>query len=321
MKVVIPGGSGQVGALLVRALHARGDEVVLLSRTAGDAWGARRVAWDGRTLGAWASEIDGADVVINLAGRSVNCRYTAENRRAMLESRVDSTRVIGLSIAAAARPPRVWLQMSTATIYAHRFDAPNDESTGRIGGGEPGAPEAWRFSVQIAQAWERAQQESTTPRTRQVALRTSMVMSPDRGGIFDLLSGLTRAGLGGSIAGGRQLISWIHERDFARAVLFSIEREELSGAVNLTAPNPLPQREFMALLRAAWGTRLGLPAAAWMVEIGALFLRTESELPLKSRYVIPGRLLEAGFRFELPDWPEAARELVERWRQAKPAAG
>jgi len=321
VKVVIPGGSGQVGALLVRALHARGDEVVLLSRTAGDAWGARRVAWDGRTLGAWASEIDGADVVINLAGRSVNCRYTAENRRAMLESRVDSTRVIGLSIAAAARPPRVWLQMSTATIYAHRFDAPNDETTGRIGGGEPGAPEAWRFSVQIAQAWERAQQESTTPRTRQVALRTSMVMSPDRGGIFDLLSGLTRAGLGGSIAGGRQLISWIHERDFARAVLFSIEREELSGAVNLTAPNPLPQREFMALLRAAWGTRLGLPAAAWMVEIGALFLRTESELPLKSRYVIPGRLLEAGFRFELPDWPEAARELVERWRQAKPAAG
>jgi len=321
VKVVIPGGSGQVGALLVRALHARGDEVVLLSRTAGDAWGARRVAWDGRTLGAWASEIDGADVVINLAGRSVNCRYTADNRRAMLESRVDSTRVIGLSIAAAARPPRVWLQMSTATIYAHRFDAPNDESTGRIGGGEPGAPEAWRFSVQIALAWERAQQESTTPRTRQVALRTSMVMSPDRGGIFDLLSGLTRAGLGGSIAGGRQLISWIHERDFARAVLFSIEREELSGAVNLTAPNPLPQREFMALLRAAWGTRLGLPAAAWMVEIGALFLRTESELPLKSRYVIPGRLLEAGFRFELPDWPEAARELVERWRQAKPAAG
>jgi len=321
VKVVIPGGSGQVGALLVRALHARGDEVVLLSRTAGDAWGARRVAWDGRTLGAWASEIDGADVVINLAGRSVNCRYTADNRRAMLESRVDSTRVIGLSIAAAARPPRVWLQMSTATIYAHRFDAPNDETTGRIGGGEPGAPEAWRFSVQIAQAWERAQQESTTPRTRQVALRTSMVMSPDRGGIFDLLSGLTRAGLGGSIAGGRQLISWIHERDFARAVLFSIEREELSGAVNLTAPNPLPQREFMALLRAAWGTRLGLPAAAWMVEIGALFLRTESELPLKSRYVIPGRLLEAGFRFELPDWPEAARELVERWRQAKPAAG
>jgi len=321
VKVVIPGGSGQVGALLVRALHARGDEVVLLSRTAGDAWGARRVAWDGRTLGAWASEIDGADVVINLAGRSVNCRYTAENRRAMLESRVDSTRVIGLSIAAAARPPRVWLQMSTATIYAHRFDAPNDESTGRIGGGEPGAPEAWRFSVQIAQAWERTQQESTTPRTRQVALRTSMVMSPDRGGIFDVLSGLTRAGLGGSIAGGRQLTSWIHERDFARAVVFSIEREELSGALNLTAPNPLPQREFMALLRAAWGTRLGLPAAAWMVEIGALFLRTESELPLKSRYVIPGRLLEAGFRFELPDWPEAARELVERWRQAKPAAG
>jgi uncharacterized protein (TIGR01777 family) len=319
MKVVIPGGSGQVGALLVRALRARGAEVVLLSRTAGSEQGVRRVAWDGRTLGAWASEVDGADVVINLAGRSVNCRYTAEHRRAMLDSRVDSTRAIGLAIAAASRPPRAWLQMSTATIYAHRFDAPNDERTGRIGGGEPGAPEAWRCSVQIAQAWERAQQESATPATRQVALRTSMVMSPDRGGIFDVLLGLTRAGLGGAIASGRQLISWIHERDFTRAVEFLIEREELRGALNLTAPNPLPQREFMAVLRAAWGTRVGLPAAAWMVEIGAFFLRTESELPLESRYVIPGRLLEAGFRFELPDWSEAARDLVGRWRQSKPA--
>lgn len=322
MKIVIPGGSGQVGAALVRALRARGDEIVLLSRArGGDVPGARLVAWDGRTLGAWASEVDGADVVINLAGRSVNCRYSEANRRTMLDSRVDSTRAIGQAIAGAARPPRVWLQMSTATIYAHRFDAPNDEATGRIGGDEPGAPAAWGFSVQIAQAWERAQQESATPRTRQVALRTSMVMSPDRGGIFDVLLGLTRAGLGGPIAGGRQLISWIHERDFCRAVEFLIEREALTGPVNLTAPNPLTQREFMAILRSAWGTRVGLPATAWMVEIGAFFLRTESELPLKSRYVLPGRLLDAGFRFEVPDWSQAAHELVERWRAEQPGSG
>jgi uncharacterized protein (TIGR01777 family) len=318
MKVVLPGGSGQVGAVLVRALRARGDQVVLLSRTAGEAGGVRRVAWDGRTLGPWTREIDGADAVINLAGRSVNCRYTEENRRAMLESRVDSTRAIGLAIAAASRPPRVWLQMSTATIYAHSFAA-NDEATGRIGGGEPGAPEAWRFSVQIAQAWERAQQESATPRTRQVALRTSMVMSPDRGGVFDVLLRLTRFGLGGPIAGGRQLISWIHEQDFACAVAFLIEREAFTGAVNLTAPSPLSQREFMAALRAAWGTRVGLPAARWMVEIGALLLGTESELPLKSRFVLPARLLQAGFGFKVPEWPEAARDLVQRWRDAQPA--
>jgi uncharacterized protein (TIGR01777 family) len=320
VKVVIPGGSGQVGAVLVRALRARGDQVVLLSRTAGDAGGVRRVAWDGRNLGAWVSEMDGADVVINLAGRSVNCRYTEENRRAMLESRVDSTRAVGLAIAGASRPPRVWLQMSTATIYAHSYDAANDEAAGRIGGSEPGAAQGWSFSVQIAQAWERAQEEAATPRTRQVALRTSMVMSPDRGAVFDVLLRLTRFGLGGPIAGGRQLISWIHEQDFARAVLFLIEREALSGAVNLTSPNPLSQREFMAALRAAWGTRVGQPAARWMVELGALLLRTESELPLKSRFVLPGRLLEAGFRFEVPHWPDAARDLVQRWRDATPAA-
>src|SRR5262249_3897482 len=148
------------------------------------------IAWDGRTLGPWANEIDGADAVINLAGRNVNCRYSDANKRAMMSSRVDSTRAVGLAIARAARPPRVWLQMSTATIYAHRFDAANDEATGRIGGDEPDAPAAWRFSIEIARAWEGAQVEAATPATRKVAMRAAMVMSPDRGGIFDVLLGL-----------------------------------------------------------------------------------------------------------------------------------
>ncbi|HMF39677.1 MAG TPA: TIGR01777 family oxidoreductase [Polyangia bacterium] len=311
MKVVIPGGSGQVGTMLARALRADGHDVVVIARTG--AGGA--VAWDGLTVGAWAGQLDGADAVINLAGRSVNCRYTDANRRAMMSSRVDSTHAVGLAIARAARPPRVWLQMSTATIYAHRFDAPNDEATGRIGGDEADAPASWRHSIDIARAWEGAQADAATPATRKVAMRAAIVMSPDRGGIFDVLLGLVRRGLGGTIAGGRQWMSWIHERDFVRAVALLIARDDISGPINLAAPNPLPQREFMAALRAAWGTRIGLPATAWMTSIGAFFLRTETELVFKSRRVVPGRLLDAGFAFEFPTWPAAAADLVASWRR------
>lgn len=311
MKVVIFGGTGQLGRILGRTFEARGDEVVIVARSGGS---GRVVPWDGFSLGPWTAELDGADVVVNLAGRSVNCRYTPENLHAMMSSRVDSTRVVGHAIERARVPPSVWLQMSTATIYSHRFDAPNDELTGQLGGGEAGVPGDWQFSIDIAKNWERAQAEANTPGTRKVALRTSMVLSPDRGGVFDVLLGLTRKGLGGSIAGGRQFISWIHDHDFARALLYLIGREELSGPVNVCSPNPLPQAEFMRVLREAWGAWFGLPATRWMVELGAVFLRTDSELTLKSRRVVPKRLLDAGFRFELPDWPEAARDLVRRYR-------
>ena len=313
MKIVIPGGTGQVGRVLSRSLRARGDEVVVLSRAARA--DERVLEWDGRSLGPWVDEIDGADVVINLAGRSVNCRYTAANLRAMMDSRVDSTHAVGLAIQQVSRPPRVWLQMSTATIYAHRFDAPNDEVTGRIGGDEPDVPRYWKLSTDIAKAWEKAQQDANTPRTRKVALRSAMVMSPDRDGIFDVLLGLTRAGLGGAIAGGRQFVSWIHERDFVRAVELLIARDDIVGPVNLAAPNPIPQGTFMAALRAAWGTRVGLPATKWMAEIGAFVLRTDTELTLKSRRVVSSRLLDAEFSFDFPEWPAAARDLVERWRR------
>jgi len=320
MKIVLPGGTGQVGGLLARALRARGDDVVIVSRgAASEVGGVRSVAWDGRTVGPWAREIDGADVVINLAGRTVNCRYTRANLDAMMSSRVDSTRAVGQAIASAARPPPIWLQMSTATIYAHRFDAANDEATGRLGGDEPDAPAYWKFSTDIARAWEQTLRDADTPRTRRVALRSSIVLSPDRGGIFDVLLGMTRAGLGGPIAGGRQFVSWIHDRDFVRAIELLIARDDLDGAINLAAPGPLPQRDFMAALRTAWGARIGLPAAKWMAEIGAFFLRTDTELLLKSRRVVPGRLLDAGFAFEFADWPAAAQDLVARWRSA--AAG
>lgn len=314
MRIVIPGGSGQVGRVLARAFHADGHEVVVLSRSPVSApW--QVVSWDARSLGPWAGELEGAAAVINLAGRSVNCRYTPENRRQIMESRVESTRVLGQAIARCQRPPAVWLQSSTATLYAHRFDAPNDERSGLLGGGEPGAPDTWRFSTDVARAWEAAVDEAETPRTRKVKLRSAMVMSPDGGGIFDVLLSLVRRGLGGQSGSGRQYVSWIHYLDFIRALYWLMNHAEVEGAVNVASPNPLPNAEFMRALREAWGIPFGLPATEWMLEIGAVVLRTESELILKSRRVVPGRLLEHGFRFDYPDWPSAARDLCERVRR------
>jgi uncharacterized protein (TIGR01777 family) len=311
MKIVMPGGTGQVGTVLKRALSAAGHDVVVLSRRPGR---QGEVHWDGATPGPWAEEIDGSDVVVNLAGRSVNCRYTPANLREMMDSRVHSARVVGEAIAAAARPPRVWLQMSTATVYAHRYDAPNDEATGVIGGSEPDAPGYWAYSVDIAKAWEREQETAGTPHTRKVALRAAMVMSPDRGGVFDVLLRLARLGLGGPVAGGAQYVSWIHDQDFVRAVEFLVARDDITGPVNLAAPEPLPQRDFMRALRTAWGVPVGLPATRWMAEAGAFVLRSDTELLLKSRRVVPGRLLDAGFTFGHPDWPAAADDLARRFR-------
>jgi len=314
MKIVIPGGTGQVGTVLARAFHNGGHDVTVLSRKPADApW--RVVQWDGETLGDWIAEIDGADVVINLAGQSVNCRYTKENRRILIDSRIRSTRVVGQAIAQAKRSPRVWLQASTATIYAHRYDAPNDEATGIIGGSEPGAPDTWRFSIDIVTKWEREVNEAPTPLTRKVLMRSAIVMSPDPGGPFDTLLRLVRFGLGGRSGDGKQYISWIHDQDFMRAALWLIQHEELDGPVNLAAPNPLPNSQFMQKLREAWGISFGLPATQWMLELGAFLLRSETELILKSRRVVPSRLLESGFTFQLPTWIEAARDLCTRWRE------
>lgn len=310
MKVVIAGGSGQVGQILARSFLTRGDDVVVLARSSVAA--GRAVSWDGKALGPWKDEIDGSDVVVNLAGRSVNCRYTKKNLADMMSSRVDSTRVVGEAIAGASKPPRTWLQMSTATIYAHRLDAPNGESTGILGGSEPGVPDYWELSVRIAREWEKALAEAKTPATRKVALRTSMVMSPDRGGIFDVLLGLAKKGLGGAAGSGAQYVSWIHDRDFVRAVDFLLAHEELDGAVNMASPGPIPQRDFMRALRAAAGVRIGLPATKWMLELGAFVLRTDTELLLKSRRVVPERLLAAGFAFDFPEWARAASDLVSR---------
>lgn len=316
MKVVVPGGSGQIGRLIQGALLRSGHEVVVLTRSPG---APGDVAWDGKTLGPWASALEGADFVLNLAGRSVDCRYTETNLQQMMDSRTWSTQVVGEAIELARNPPPLWLQMSTATIYAHRFDADNDEADGIIGGNEPDAPGYWKRSIEIAKAWEATLARANTPHTRKVALRTAMVMAPTRGGIFDVLYRLTRLGLGGSIGGGEQFVSWIHEADFVHALDFVRKHEEIEGVINLAAPNPLRQKEFQRTLRQAARIPIGLPASKWMAEIGAFVRRTDTELLLKSRRVYPRRLLRAGFEFKFPNWQGAAQDLVGEYKRGQPS--
>ena len=316
LRIVIPGGSGQVGTILARHFHAQGHQVTVLARSPHPApW--QVVAWDGENPGDWAATLEDADVLINLVGRSVNCRYTAANRAEILRSRTLTTDLFGRVVGHLARPPRLWMNASTATIYRHALDRPMDEATGEIGGTEHDVPSTWAFSIEVATSWEKSFFSANAPNTRKIALRSAMTMSPDPGGVFDQLLRLVRLGLGGIAGNGRQFISWIHDADFVRSIDFLIAHEELDGAINVAAPNPLPNREFMRVLRQAAGVPVGLPATPLMLELGAWFMRTETELILKSRRVVPGRLLQAGFDFQFPDWPSAANDLVRRFRKGK----
>lgn len=313
LRIVIPGGSGQVGRVLAAYFQERGHLVTVLTRGPYFApW--QTVHWDGQTLGPWTEHLEGADVCINLAGRSVNCRYTADHRAEIYESRIRTTQLLNRIMPALAVPPRVWLNASTATIYRHALDRPMNEVTGELGGSEPGVPSAWKFSIQVARDWETAFFETSTPRTRKVAMRSAITLSPQPGNAFSILSNLVRLGVGGKLSSGRQYVSWIHDLDFARAVEFLIAREDISGQVNIASPNPIPNREFMAELREAWDMPNGLPHFKPLLEVAAFLLRTETELILKSRRVVPARLLDAGFQFDFPNWPAAAYDLVQRWR-------
>jgi uncharacterized protein (TIGR01777 family) len=321
LRIVLPGGSGQVGQILARYFQERGHHVAVLTRGPYTApW--QTVHWDGEEIGPWVETLEGADVCINLAGRSVNCRYDADNRREIYDSRIGTTKLLNRAIAGLDQPPRVWLNASTATIYRHALDRPMDEVTGELGGHERiskwrRAPDTWNFSIRVAKDWEAAFFDPPTSRTRsprRVAMRSAIVFSPVHGNAFATYLNLVRVGLGGTQGNGRQSVSWIHESDFARAVEFLIDREDLAGVVNIAAPNPLPNREFMQALRDAWDMPNGVPIPWPLLEIGAFLMRTETELALKSRCVVPGRLLAAGFLFEFRNWSEAADDLVRQWR-------
>ena len=328
LRIVLPGGSGQVGRMLAGYLQQRGHHVTVLTRGPYSApW--QTVHWDAEQEGPWTEALEGADACINLAGRSVNCRYTAKNRKAIYDSRIRSTRLLNHVIGRLANPPRVWLNASAATIYrravnADGVDFAQDEATGVVSSQAPSGKteqlvKRWLkrqdFISRVAKDWEAAFFAGETPRTRKVALRSGIVLSPESGSVFAVLSNLVRAGLGGTQGKGRQFVSWIHETDYARAVEFLIAHEDLDGPFNMTAPNPLPNRAFMAALREAWDVPNGLPAPSLFIHLGAFFLRTESELVLQSCCTVPGRLLDAGFALEYPEWPEAAVDLVRQWRQ------
>ena len=305
-RIVLAGGSGFLGHALAGFFRDRFEVIVLTRTPRPRSDGAREIAWDAKSAGPWTQFLDGAQAVIGLAGRSVDCRYTPENRRLIIASRVDSTRVLGEAIAKCQTPPPVWLNASSATIYKHTFDKRMDES------GETGAtPEAKdEFSIEVIRQWEEALEGARTPATRKVALRITLVLGRD-GGVFPVFRRLARLGLGGAMGSGRQFVSWIHQTDFCRAVEWMIAHEELAGPVNLAAPDPLPNREMMRLIREACGAPFGLPATEWMLELGALFLRTETELILKSRRVTPGRLLASGFKFQFADLRAALGDLAD----------
>jgi uncharacterized protein (TIGR01777 family) len=310
-RIILAGGSGFLGQLLAEYLHARGWEPVILTRRPSARARFKEVAWDARRAGDWARELEGAEAVINLAGRSVNCRFTAENKKLVMDSRVESTRAIGEAITRCAEPPRAWLNCGTATIYRPTLGAAHDESSTDFAA-TPSVHD--EYSVQVARAWEQAQATCATPRTRQVALRITLVFGTVPGGVFQILRRLARLGLGGRMGSGQQFVSWIHEEDFCRAVEWILEHETLHGPVNLAAPEPLPNAEMMRTFRrVCGGVPVGLPAFEWMLEVGAFFMRTETELILKSRRVVPGKLLADGFAFCFPGMEAAVRDLEKRF--------
>jgi hypothetical protein len=328
MRILIPGGSGQVGTVLARHLSAAGHEVILLTRNPeklpAHPW--RVLPWDGLHPGPWIDELNRSDAVIHLSGRTVNTRYTPQHRREILDSRILPTLLLGQTIAASPTPPRLWLNAGTATIYRHALDRAQDEFTGEPGDRpnqrgthEPASlPETFSFSVDVGHRWEEALAAVPTPHTRRIVLRTSLVMSPDPGGVFSVLSRLARLGLGGTQGSGKQRVSWMHDLDYARAIDLLLAHPEIAdetgGVINLAAPEAPTNRDFMRTLRRAWGQPIGLPAYEWMLRLGMAVLGTEPELVLKSRWVAPALLLRHGFTFQFGDWPSAAADLVRRAR-------
>jgi uncharacterized protein len=310
-RIVIAGGSGFLGHALTAHFHGCGYAITILTRSPkAPANGACEIVWDARTVGDWTRELEGAKAVINLVGRSVNCRYHERNRKLILESRIHSTRVIGEAVAKCKTPPSVWLNSSTATIYRHTFGPAWDES-GEIGN----TPEAKdEFSVEVATAWEQTLNETPTPDTRKVAMRAAMVLGTAKNSVFPILLRLTQLGLGGKMGDGRQFVSWIHEKDFCRAVEWLITHDESNGAINIAAPNPVTNAVMMKIFRDVCGMRNGLPATKWMLEIGAFFLRTETELIIKSRRVVSRQLPESGFTFCFPSMREALEDLLVQRR-------
>ncbi|OCX51142.1 TIGR01777 family protein [Mucilaginibacter sp. PPCGB 2223] len=300
-KIILAGGNGYLGGVLAGYYRNLADEIIILSRKPKATDGnIKTLVWDGKTEGDWVSQLEGAEMLINLCGKNVNCRYTNTNREEIVNSRVAPTKLLGKVVEKLKEPPKLWINLSSATIYRHAEDRPQDEATGDIGYG---------FSIDVCQQWEAAFYESITPKTRKIALRMGIVLGM-ADSAFPRLFNLVKFGLGGKQGDGKQYLNWVHEQDAARCTEFLLQHTELDGAVNCTAPAPIQNAAFMATLRKAWGIPFGLPTAAWLLNIGMAVVGSERELILKSRWVIPTRLLDAGYQFLFAEAEYAIKDLL-----------
>jgi uncharacterized protein (TIGR01777 family) len=302
-KIVLAGGNGYLGTVLANYYREKAQQVVILSRHVKNGDGnVKTVVWDGKTEGEWIKYVDGADLLINLCGKNVNCRYNKANRKAIIDSRVIPTTLLGTVIAKLKNPPNLWINVASATIYRHAEDRPQDEDNGEIGNG---------FSIDVCRQWEESFFNTQTPQTRKIALRMSIVLG-GADGAFPRLLNLVKFGLGGMQGNGKQYVSWVHEYDAAQCTEWLLKHPEFEGVFNCTAPTPVINSTFMSIIRKAAHVAIGLPAPAWLLSIGALIIGTETELILKSRFVLPKRLTDNGFTFRYPDAKSAIVNILSK---------
>jgi uncharacterized protein len=300
-KIILAGGNGYLGRVLTDYYKDKTGEIVILSRHDKlQERNVRTVLWDGKTRGRWTAELVNADMLINLCGKNVNCRYTTKNKAEILASRIVPTELLGTVIQDLVEPPKLWINITSATIYRHAEDRPQDEENGEIGSG---------FSVDICNAWEYAFNKHETPKTRKIALRMGIVLGKSDG-VFPRLLNMVKLGMGGKQGDGRQYVSWVHEHDVARSTEWFADHHELEGIFNCTTPGPTKNDDFMRMIRKACGIPFGLPAPKWFLSMGAFIIGTEPELILKSRWVLPKRLLHSGFEFQYSEAEKAIQSLI-----------
>jgi uncharacterized protein (TIGR01777 family) len=300
-KIVIAGGTGFLGSCLAQHFAGTNDRIIILTRGASRTNGAIEYRqWDGRTPGNWTACLENADVLINLNGKSVDCRYTQKNKALIYATRLDPTAVLGLAIQKCKQPPKLWINSGSATIYRHSLETDMDEYNGEIGSG---------FSVDVCQQWERVFNGFHLANTRKVIIRTAIVLGKKEGALKPLKM-LAKLGAGGTQGKGDQYFSWIHEDDFVNIIEFICAKGDMHGVYNVTAPTPVPNHHVMKALRTAVGMPFGLPLPKWLLEIGAVLIGTETELVLKSRRVVPKKLIEAGYRFRFTTIEAALRDLA-----------
>jgi uncharacterized protein (TIGR01777 family) len=300
-KIVLAGGNGYLGTVLANYYRNLADEVIILARKQKPVNGNVHTAlWDGETEAGWTVHLAGADMLINLCGKNVNCRYTEKNKREIIRSRVLPTELLGRVINKMVNPPKVWINVTSATIYRHAEDHPQDEETGEIGYG---------FSIDVCNIWESTFFKTDTPHTRKIALRMGIVLGRSDS-VFPRLLNLVKFGLGGKQGDGQQYMAWVHEHDVARSTQWLLDHPELKGVFNCTAPESARNADMMHTIREAYGAPFGLPAPQWLLEVGAMVIGTETELILKSRWVMPKRLLDSGFKFQYEKAEYAVHDIL-----------